>query len=122
MILTFNLVCVGWVLFRANSISDAGYIYMHSLNFSGSKAFLSELMLPGRCEILLGLTKIEIIVAVLVLFVLQAVEMMNKKYSLVKIYYRNPMVCRWLGYGVISLSILFLGYFSSNLDFIYFKF
>lgn len=110
IIITFILVNIGWVLFRANNIKDALYILTHlfkglSFNFTG---------------INIGMLWIELFIALGVIGIMELVHLIQEYKSIGSILDRN-LVLRWIMYIVILLLIILFGVFK-KIPFIYFQF
>ena len=112
---TFALVCLAWVLFRADSLRDAGHILRAILSLSGGLVFrLGNLGCSSRQLFVLAL-------AVLLLYV---VDFVQQKRSIAAAINRTV----WLRYAVyllLLLSIVFFGYYGPGYDpqdFVYFQF
>lgn len=108
MALTFGLVVIGWVFFRADTITEAFDYLTHMADpslFSWPLVFkIKELMLP-----------IFVAVAVLIGF-----EWTNRTAQYGFQVARFPMIIRWLLYLVLCFYMLrFQG---ESSDFIYFQF
>lgn len=99
IILTFLLVCIGYVLFRSESLKDAFQMYIKILNLNlQGNSFLNT-----NTEFF-TLMKAVIAAFLLILFELKLVR--DSKYF----------------YFVVLLIILFLGSFRNSIEFIYFQF
>jgi len=107
MLLTFHLVCLAWVLFRADSLGQAGAVF-HSLftDFNGYAALWrhGEAMLP---------------LAAVALFLL-AEWIYYKRTALFASLDASAWV-RWPAYQTVGLLVLLCGNFSGQ-PFIYFQF
>ncbi|VVB66538.1 MBOAT, membrane-bound O-acyltransferase family [Candidatus Gugararchaeum adminiculabundum] len=116
ILLTFSLVCFGWIFFRANSLSDAVYIISHL--FSGlnlTKAGLGKILELG------GIGTQGFVVLVLSLIVLEFVELTkNNDYLKDKIWRRSETL-RMLTYVIAVVLILILSVLEET-KFIYFQF
>lgn len=113
----FVLVCIGWVFFRANSVSDAFYILTHL--FSGLNQFTYETYVTlDRISVTAG-TKMEIMGAVLAFVVM--VEHMQPTESIRSLFARRPAWIRWGAYAALALAIMNLGV-SHEIPFVYFQF
>ncbi len=105
MLLTFSLVCLAWIFFRANSLTEA-FVYIKGL-FS-----LSFFTLPS----IIPLKELSL------LFLFIIIEWIGREqnYAIAKIAYKAPRVIRWsFYYGLIILIFLFMG---KEEVFIYFQF
>ena len=107
-IFTFNLVCIGWIFFRANSLEDAWYIIKHLLSNLQDGIPKDE-----------NIPKLALNFA-LITFLL-SVELIQSKINIKAFTKRLPFLCRWAGNTLLLLAIWFLGEFSGS-DFIYFRF
>lgn len=116
--ITFSIVCISWVFFRANSINQAfEIIYRIFTEFELSNLFYKELYL-------IGLKENEFIILFLSVLILFTSEIMHNKLSLRLRLDRQSFIFRWSIYILIIFSIIFLGVYGDNkaMDFIYFQF
>lgn len=108
MLSTFLLVCLAWILFRAQNIEQAFIIYQKIFNFSNwASPILKDINLK--------------LIVALILFLL-IVEWNNKKeINPLKNVNKMPNLLRWLFYALI---LFFISMFSptQELPFIYFQF
>ena len=109
ILLTFHLVLVAWVFFRAASLHDALLILGRMATDFTGRLYLG----PSSVGTLLGVSLIGLLVVVQVL---QA----RGKLSLYFSPARVPVIIRWGGYLAMLLGIAFFG--RSGNDFIYFQF
>ncbi|WP_309547117.1 MBOAT family O-acyltransferase [Spirosoma foliorum] len=115
LILTFSLVCLAWVFFRASTVDDAFYIVTHL--FSNIRASLKIITTTN-----LGTTKYEWVVAILALITLFTIEYLQGKQ-----WFRNwlnyqPIYIRLSLYYTLVMLIILFGAFSNQEQFIYFQF
>lgn len=147
--ITFALVNIGWVFFRANSFSDAIYILTH---IGTARVFLGDLPLFGA-----ELSTIEIIPFILYTFLvmrplyeavaivkfvtfstlmnigladilvgfgliafMEYVQLVQEPSRTRQLFSGKPIWIRWAIYLILLLAILFLG--ENALQFIYFRF
>lgn len=108
----FILACIGWVFFRANTISDAVYILTHF--FSAIKLNIFDMNFR--------LTKIEIVITLfsLATFLVTDFLIESGKVSAAKINNLSPII-KWILYISLILAILMFGIFK-EVQFIYFQF
>lgn len=109
VMITFHLVSVGWVLFRANSLRDAGLLFRNLFaraNWDGLVAVASD------AHVMLSLVWIGVLVASEVFF-------SGGRFQIA--FSRQPALIRWAGYAIITAVILLFGKAGGN-DFIYFQF
>ncbi len=113
--MTFALVCVTWVFFRAVSISDALYIIGHlPAGFSVSGESLAGLLD-------LGLDGYEMTVALVAIAILETVQWLQRGGRLIPEFSHQPPLVRWAAYYALVNAILFFGSFTQA-EFIYFQF
>jgi hypothetical protein len=111
---TFTLVCLAYVLFRANSMDDAIYIFTH-LHTGWDDAIWSFKETVGllRQEFMLGLAGIVVVMAA---------DLLRGRADLGVVLASRPAM-RWGLYSAGALSIVLLGaFYQAHQQFIYFRF
>lgn len=106
VVITFTLVLIGWVFFRANNISDAFQIFQSVFTTSLNVSRLQQELL------LIGLSKLNLIVAVSAIFVLFLKDL--------KLNIHSQMI-NWGYYYLLIYSIIIFG-IGETKSFIYFQF
>jgi len=112
MFITFHLVCLAWIFFRANNIGDAFYLVGHL--FTGI-----EIKFGGYY---LGLPRAELFVSVLMIMVMEMVHLIQRKKDFREVLAVKPKWLRWSVYYAFVIAILLLGSFNNSSQFIYFQF
>jgi len=107
---TFGLTCAAWVVFRATSLSDAGYILTHFVTGWDVGAIRTEQFLLRQMP-----------VAILSIGVLEVAGWVNRRRPLIPMVARQPVLVRWPVYVGCVLTIVLFGVFRSS-QFIYFQF
>jgi len=107
---TFHLVCLGWIFFRAQSLKDAWYITTHLFSSLDPSRLLN-----------LGLTGCELGIAAGCIVILETVHLLEQKHPLKELLDSVPMWVRWPMYVGMSLAVLNLGTVT-EIPFIYFQF
>ena len=109
---TFNLVSIAWVFFRASSLKDAVYVLSNILN--GVQGLRSGfLMSQGKVDTVLTTASILILVCLLAkIFKHNDIEELKRKNA----FYR------YLVYNALVLLTLFFAKYSATKSFIYFQF
>jgi len=111
ILITFILVCMGWVFFRAKNMADVYYILTHFFrNFTFNILNLS-----------LGLDIYDLIIAFCSILIMLFVEIIQENTGIRKFLAKKPGWFKWFLYIVIILWILLFGVFA-NKEFIYFQF
>jgi len=118
-LVTFCLVLFAWVFFRANSVSDALYIVTNVHTGWGDLSMVSAIKNSLRA---LGLTKLELFIAVISIAILVVIHLIQRKGSLREMIAVRPAWFRWLAYYALLLSIVFFGAFNRSVPFVYFQF
>lgn len=115
--LTFMLVCIAWIFFRANTLSDASYILKNLFVFN-PEVFL------GKNLFKLGLGRAEFRIALIAIIVLIGGNLLERKHDLLHLLRKQPFILRWGFYFFLALYILFFGIYGDNekASFIYFQF
>lgn len=127
---TFHLVSLGWIFFRAQSISDAWYIVTHL--FTNVGFLISNITNLGRGQGLIydlcldyrsvGMDFHELVMCFALIFLLIAAELLQRRVgSVIRFLNQRVFWIRWPVYYSITYATLFYSQYSSQ-DFIYFQF
>jgi alginate O-acetyltransferase complex protein AlgI len=119
---TFAVTCLAWVLFRANTTSDAVYIFSHLGTGWSALAHRATDVEFVRTAILLGHDKKEFLMALAAIAVLLGVHVLQERGALREKFASCPVPVRWVTYYAAVLIILFFGAFNTTQQFIYFQF
>src|SRR5207237_9488913 len=120
--LTFTVICIAWLFFRARNFHDAWYILSHlSQGLSSLPANLHDRAFQ-RSYILMLQDKTEFILAWIALAMLLAVERVQEISSLRQRIALQPRWLRWSLYYAAVAVVLFFGSFNTMQQFIYFLF
>jgi D-alanyl-lipoteichoic acid acyltransferase DltB (MBOAT superfamily) len=117
-LLTFLIVCLAWIFFRANSLSDALIIINGVFNkFDLGDIFIKE-------TYLIGFKTNEFRILICSIIVLLFAEVLHKKYSLVKRLNSQVLIFRWFVYFLLVFAIIVFGKYGDDIieEFIYFQF
>ncbi len=116
-LITFALVCIGWIIFRADSIADA-WIMIRGIFEFGSYAASAPATLS-----LLNLSVNDLAFIVLSCVILLCVQIMQTKVSIREYLERRAWPVRWVVYICLIFGIILLGYYGlGDSSFIYFQF
>jgi alginate O-acetyltransferase complex protein AlgI len=101
-LLTFVLVTFAWVFFRANSLSDAGYIISH---FADWNVGFTSVFTPFEAGVLLPATEfwLSVILIILLLFA----DAVDFRRGLLTAWSQQHWVVRWATYYAAGAAILF---------------
>ncbi|MHB8707170.1 MAG: hypothetical protein ACYC77_11760, partial [Coriobacteriia bacterium] len=118
VIITFALITVAWVFFRAESLADALYILPRM--FTPTFGVLSD-----GTFLHLGLSKPQTLVGALGVLVVVAVDFASLRFDLPAALYSRSIALRWLAYVALILVVVVFGYYGplyQASSFAYFKF
>jgi alginate O-acetyltransferase complex protein AlgI len=107
---TFVLTCAAWVVFRAQSLGDAAYIFTHFASDWDFSSIGTEQFLVRQMPVAIG-----------GIVLLEAVQLLQNRVSLSRAVAPMPLVPRWALYAGFVLSVLMFGVYR-NTQFIYFQF
>jgi D-alanyl-lipoteichoic acid acyltransferase DltB (MBOAT superfamily) len=110
--ITFALVCVGWILFRARNLDDALFVFTHL--FSGLRIGSVSAGVPG-------FGRFDLVVALVGIIALEIIQAVRQRYSMGGLLASIPFFLRWPVYYAAFFIILFFGIYSQT-QFIYFQF
>ncbi|WP_291722191.1 MBOAT family O-acyltransferase [Bernardetia sp.] len=136
--ITFFLVLVAWVFFRANNVSDAFLILEKSVE-GNFLAQIKDLFLPFKETFIrfstaylksdltlqnqnLGIKFYEFLITLFGLFIMETVHFLQRNHSLREEISKLHWILRWGLYYAFIASIIFLGSFGEASTFIYFQF
>ncbi len=104
---TFQLVCLGWIYFRAGSIGQANYIVAKIFTLPWGRLFISALD-----QFSYGLIAI---------FILLAIDAAQEWFHISQDFVLRPRSIRWASYVTIIVIMVLIGVFNES-QFIYFQF
>jgi hypothetical protein len=119
--ITFCLVSVGFIFFRASSLSDALYFLRHLVIGWGAAMSMHFWTNLAHTEIYAGLAKYRLAVLPVSCLVMLLGEYFEREKNITAWLAMRPTWVRWGAYYAIIVWILFFGYFSQQ-TFIYFQF
>jgi hypothetical protein len=101
MVVTFHLVCLAWVFFRADSVSQASEIVGRILTLASGRE--------------IGFAPVAVLGALL------AVQALKRRVDFGEIWLSRPYAARWAVYATLGLLVIALAR-SQPPQFIYFQF
>jgi alginate O-acetyltransferase complex protein AlgI len=110
VIVTFGLVCIGWIFFRAQNLNDAFYILGHFWTNWDFRAIGTEQFLLRQMP-----------VAIAAIAILEIGQFLHGRVSFSSLTIRVPMVVRWTGYAAFMMAVVLFGVYRET-QFIYFQF
>jgi len=113
---TFSLICLGFILFRAENLNVAFSMIKSIFLMSRPQVYTS--LLNG------DFTKTDLVFLILTVGILLIVSLLQRKKGLRKTLSQQNVALRWAVYCTAVLSVIFLGVLASNdpSQFIYFQF
>jgi D-alanyl-lipoteichoic acid acyltransferase DltB (MBOAT superfamily) len=119
--ITYFVVMVGWIFFRANTLHDSIAIIRKIVDFGNFGNDVKAIFTQGGAEGLLGLNFYDFILAVLFPLILVSINFKVRKSGLVNYVYEQSTFKRWSLYLLATFIIFWFGKFGVN-EFIYFQF
>lgn len=126
VLVTYTLVTIAWIFFRATTVGDAIYIInqipVAVKDFGG--LLIRGQLLTSEFTKLIGHVPVytfDIVLSFLLIFFMESVHLIQRKYDLSSLVMRKPMAIRWSIYYILLFMIIFLGVYE-NRQFIYFQF
>jgi alginate O-acetyltransferase complex protein AlgI len=117
ILITYVLVCAAWVIFRANTLGDAGYVLAHMLDGIGRPlVYIKEGLAAMDIS---ALTLLRIVFLVGVLLVLDVVSQREDPIQRIS---RWPLGIKWSLYVLFMIMMIVLSPHDAPADFIYFQF
>lgn len=112
ILITFHLVCLAWIFFRANNVTEAWYLVTHlfsniQFKFGGYQ---------------LGMPRNEIILSMVLIGVMEMVHLVQRRIDFRVVLNGQKVWFRWAVYYVAVGCILALGAYNNSSQFIYFQF
>lgn len=111
VISTFILVCIAWIFFRSNSVSDSFLLFKNMIKISHNQINLN----------ILGEDHYNLLLSFLFIFILESVHFMQRKRKLINILTSKHFYIRWTIYLILMLFIINFGVYETK-EFIYFQF
>ena len=122
--ITFILVSIAWVFFRANTIHDAFYIvgrFPHVFSDIVRIVKTRDVEFMNIWDIQEFITIKRLMFAFLLIFLMEFLQFAQEKFNIVKMLYSRPIYFRWLMYYSVIYAIITYGVFKNH-QFIYFQF
>ena len=116
--ITFSLVTIAWVFFRANSVNDALCMLKKLCNLPNDFNTREKL---GVVIHNLHVSVSRFLLCIAVIAFMAIVQAIQEKQPVSAILYRQPRYVRWCVYYFMVMMVIYLGYFQ-NKEFIYFQF
>jgi alginate O-acetyltransferase complex protein AlgI len=117
--LTFGLVTIAWIPFRAANFNDAWYIFTHLFSDVGSWTNFGAMAIKFRG---MGLNANELIYAVAFVGLVVAYDFFDSRRNIWDWLNSQPLPLRWAVYYAILILVLFFAPYNQAQNFIYFQF
>ena len=114
--ITFSLVTIAWIFFRANTIDDALILLRKACTFDSTS--------PNYYihDIAWNDLELEYSLAIYLILFLELVQFISRRSRLESFIGNLPTIFRWSFYIVIAELIIWFGYYGGDAKFIYFQF
>jgi D-alanyl-lipoteichoic acid acyltransferase DltB (MBOAT superfamily) len=115
---TFLLFCFTLIIFRSKSLSDAIYVITHLGAGLGSS---EGIKMSIRALYDLGMDRYQLVFALIPIVLMVVVEGIESQKNMRQMFFKKPILFRWVMYYVIILFLIFFGEYNDQ-AFIYFQF
>ena len=116
-LITFLLVTIAWIFFRANTVPDAFYMVRKLPMAIGELAGV----LKHSFTLVMPIADARVVMCVVVILIMELVHTMQKKRSMNTLLQNQPRYVRWCVYYFFVFMVIYFGVFH-NRQFIYFQF
>lgn len=118
ILVTFFLVCFGWIFFRANNLPDAIYVIKNSLPLNISLSSIKNDLIG------LGIHQSDLIILVSSIGIMELIHLLQEQGKGLKDFNRGQLVLKWAVYYSLIFIIIFWGCYGvvEKSQFIYFQF
>jgi hypothetical protein len=122
VLVTFSLVSLAWVFFRANTMQDAMYICTHM--FTGISANIKEVLQnPAAIKTIITLDSgRNFAFSMIILPAFFWIETLQRKLDIRELVKQQPVLKRYIIYYLFIMIFILFGVFDSSRQFIYFQF
>jgi D-alanyl-lipoteichoic acid acyltransferase DltB (MBOAT superfamily) len=111
ILVTFHLVLIGWVFFRADSLRDAVYVLSHMFRVNDFKL----------ADYYVGLGQSEFVIAICAIIFMLIVHIIQRHNKIRHMLMEKPLWVRLVFYTIMLLSLVLFGEYGHQ-EFIYFQF
>ena len=119
MALTFGLVAIAWIPFRANNFGDAWYVFTHLFSGMGNWLNLGAVAIQFRG---MGLNSTELIYCAAGVATVIAYDIIDSHRNVWELLKSGPRPVRWAVSYALLILVLFFGPYNQAQNFIYFQF
>lgn len=122
VLVTFSLVSLAWVFFRANTLHDAVYITKHM--FTGISGNIKEVMQNHSAfkTIVTLDSGRNFVFSIIILPVFFWIESLQRKLDIRELVKQQPLFKRYVIYYIFIMIFILFGVFDASRQFIYFQF
>ena len=123
---TYILVTLAWVFFRANNVKDAVFIIKKlplAVRDFGKWIFAGHLS-PDGLKNAIGTSPMyqaDVVLSFVLIALLEVVHFVQRKYNIIEVLRQRPLYIRWSVYYLLLIVIIFFGVYDKR-QFIYFQF
>ena len=117
--LTFALVTVAWIPFRAANLSDAWFVFTHLFTGAGRWLDLGADAIQFRG---MGVDGMELMLSVIFIGIVVIYDWFDSRGGVWESLKTKPVPVRWAVYYALMILVLFYGPYNQAQNFIYFQF
>jgi D-alanyl-lipoteichoic acid acyltransferase DltB (MBOAT superfamily) len=117
IVITFHLVWVSWIFFRAQSVWEAVYIIRNMMRIEVGGGLRGIVPAGG-----LLLDRVDLVIVMGAVVMMEVVHQVERRREMRSMLREKPLIFRWAVYYVLIMSILLFGKLTGAQHFIYFQF
>jgi alginate O-acetyltransferase complex protein AlgI len=115
ILITFGLINVSWIFFRANSVGDAWYIVTHL--FTHLRESIPAAISPAD-----AISKLDLVLSIYSITILFSIEIFQSRNNISELISSKSTLIRYTLYFLLIVAIIMTGAVDSDQEFIYFQF
>jgi D-alanyl-lipoteichoic acid acyltransferase DltB (MBOAT superfamily) len=116
--ITFSLICVAWIFFRARNFNDAWYVLTHVPQGVVMQVLHHR---ENAYKFDIGMSHADLVVAFVAIAMMECLHAIQRHRGIRHMLAERPIWMRWTVYYALVLGIVFFGVFEKR-SFIYFQF
>lgn len=121
IVLTFSVVTLAWIFFRAATVNEALLILNKIVSLETVSSLLTAVRQLEFLNVISPFQSTDFLIGIAMIFVMELIHYVQKNKTIVEWITGKPVYQRWAVYYFFILSFIVLGKFESH-SFIYFQF
>lgn len=121
VVVTFSIVTLAWVFFRADTVGTAFHILSEIFSSGTWSTIVTAIIQFDFTVIDLPFHMPDFITGVILIILMEVIHFLQRKQTIVEWITQRPLFQRWAIYYLLIMGVIVLGKFEAN-SFIYFQF